>query len=1155
MLKHRFALVFLAVFTVLTSQSWAAEPYLEFVEGLRQREYFDTAMDYLETVGARPDLPPEIKAVIPFEKAATLIQFSKVQRNPEAANATLSRAQAFLEEFLKANPDHPKAAKANSDAANVLVGKGKVALLQARSPSNANKREEFLNVAKGHFEQARKLFQDAATKYDKQWQAFGAFVDPVKEAEKFEAKNETERMKVRAELDVAIVLYEEAQSFEKDNPKYQETLKEAANRFELIHQKHRSQVAGLYARMYQGKCFEEQGDLQKALGLYNELLSHHNDTATMKNLQAQVTHFKLICLNTDKKADYVLVDKLAQEWIKANPTMIRTRFGTGVRYEQARALEMQAKSRELKEEERKKIQAEALAVARQVNRVGGEFRDPSQAMITRLMAALNRDGSDPKDFDTAYGMARDLVNKIKENKDLVRGAKDAEERDRYQKSFEAHLEETASMLNKALALRKSDTKLKEINTCRFSLCYVYYEQRRSYDAAVLGEFIARRYAKDEESEALPSEAAYLAMAAYAQAYNAKGNNDKQTDIEKMIGISEFIVATWPGTPKAIEALVMLGQMYLQIKDYVKAAETFEKVPVDAGPYLKVQLMLGQSLWEATIDGLNKPEAERPPAAKLNEYQAKAQDVLKKAIATLEPKLSENEGLTDELASAKLTLAQMANQTTQYAEAIKLLETDKRSVVTAIVIKEGEARPASGVKSGKFAQEVYKQILRAYIGLQNLENARKAMTELEKIAAGQGQDILPIYIALGKQFKEELDRLAKSNPDQHKTVLKSFESFLANMLARKEGHNYNSLAWIGAMYVSLGEGTEDKATAAKFFGESSKAYTELITKAGADPAFCTDQQLLAAKAQLMAGKRKAGEFESAVEMAKELLKLRGNAIDTQTEVCYIYQDWAASGQTDSPKKWEVAMRGDAVLPKAEKIGMWGWAELSKRLMQSKDAAKFTDQFLEARYNIALCRFKSGVDLPNTKKLDTLSRAITDIQRTAMQINLDDKQYARFNTLQHEIETAMGKAPTDLSRNPPDVEGLNAAKQAEVEEEAQQKKALAEKRKKKKANPAANPAQAESNTMYLMGGVLVLAAVGGGVWFIRRSGKGKRRSLAAVAAGGDAISIAAPAQKKAAAKSTAGASSAGTAAGAASGAPKTSSTATAAKPKPPAKPKST
>jgi len=1127
MARHRFALVFFSVLCLLTSGLPAAEPYLEFVERLRQREYFDTALEYLESVEGRADLPAEIKTVIPFEKAATLIQLARVQRNPEAANATLSRAQAFLEQFLKANPDHPQAAKANSDAATVLVGKGKVAVIQARSPSNASKRADYLAQAKTNFDAAKKLFQDAATKYDKQWKDFGAFVDQAKEPDKFEAKEATERLKIRAELDVGITQYEEAQAFEKDDPQRHETLKDASNKFELIHQKHRSQVAGLYARMYQGKCFEEQGDLLKALGIYGELLSHNAESNVMKQLQAQVSYFRLICLNSDKKADYILVNKLAQEWIKANPGMSRTRYGTGIRYEQSRALEAMAKSREVKVEDKKKMLSEALGLARQVNRTGGEFRDSSQALITRLMAALNYDGTDPKDFETAYGKSRELVNKIKENKDLIRGAESPEEIQRHQAAFDTHLEDTARMLNLALSLRTADSKIKEVNTCRYSLCYVYYEQRRSYDAAVLGEFVGRRYAKDEESESLPSDSAYLAMAAYAQAYNAKGNTDKQTDIQKVIGISDFIVTTWPGTPKAIDALQMLGKMYLQIKDYDKAAETFAKVPAESVAYMEVQLMLGQTLWEAAIAGYNQVGGERPTPEKLVEYQTKAQDVLKKVIAAREPKLAESDPLPDDLATAKLTLAQIANQTTQYAEALKVLETEKRSVVSAIAVPEGQPRPASGVKSGKFAQEVYKQILRSYIGLQNLDNARKAMTELEKIASGQGQDILPIYIALGRQFKEELDRLAKANPDQHKTVLKSFESFLANMLARKEGQDYNSLAWIGAMYVSLGEGTSDKAAAAKYFAEGSKAYNELIDKAASDPMFCSDQQLLAAKAQLVACKRKAGEFETAVELLTELLKLRANAIDTQTEACYVFQDWAAAGQTESPTKWEVAMLGDAALTKqkAKPIGMWGWAELSARLMQSRDASKFTDQFLEARYNIAYCRFQVGMALPENKKIGELGKADTEVQRTAMRINLNDVQYARFNALHREIETAMNKTPTDLVRNVPDEE-IAASNAEDRKEAAEEKKLRAEKARKRKEEAREKQAsldnmkkaeEAQGSSIMLMVGVLALFLVGGVVWFVRKSSKPKRPSLAAIAAGEiPAISIAPP--KKAVAKTS-------------------------------------
>lgn len=1092
MARHRFALVFLVVLSLWTSPVSAVEPYLQFVEGLRQREYFDTAMEYLEWAETQPDLPNDVKQVIPFEKAVTLIQQSKELRNPDQASAVLTRAQAFLEQFLKANPDHPKAAQANSEAAHVFLNKGKVAIIQSRSPSNGNKKTELLNQAKDNLDKAGKLFQDAAVKYDKEWQSYGAFVDATKDSEKAAAKEKAEQMKIRAELDAGIVKYEEAQIYPKDDPKFKATLKEAFDKFDLIFQKHRTQRAGLFARTYQGKCFEEMGDLQKALGLYKDLLSHKSDDdPLLKSLQAQVTHFKLICLNSDKRADHVLVNTEAEAWIKDNPRLLRTTYGIGIRFEKARALEALGKSRELKEDERDRMLKEALADARIVNRGGLQFRDPSQAMITRLMAALKQDGTDPKDFDTAYGLAKALVDKIKEMKDTIDGAKDPAEAKQLQTAFEGHLKESSRLLNMALELRKSDTKLKDLNYVRFFLSYVYYLQRRSYDAAVMGEFLGRRYAddKDEDLGSLPVDAAYIAMAAYVQAYDRPGNTDKDTDIRKVIELSELIVAKWPGTPKATDALVLLGKTYIRLKDFVKAAEILAKVPPESSEYLRVQLILGQALWEATNEGLNKPEAERPPAAKLAEYQTKAQDVLKKAIATMEPKLAENESLPDDLALAKFALVDMANQTGQYDEAIKMLETDKHSLLAAIAIKEGDQRPRVGVKSPKIAMEVYKQILRAYIGLQNLDKARKAMAELEKIAAGQGQDILPIYIALGRQFKEELDRLGKSNPAQYQTVLKSFESFLDSMLKLKDGQNYSSLAWIGAMFVSLGEAMSDKTAAEKYFAQGSTAYSDLIDKAANDPMFCTKQQLLAAKAQLVACKRKSGDFSAAADLLKEVLAERPSAIDTQTEACNLYQDWAASGPTDAAKKWKVAIDGDS-----KKI--WGWATLSSKLMQSREVAKFKDQLLDAMYNTAQCRLRAAETLSGAKRAEGLTWASNDVQRAAFRVSLDEKQYERFNSLYHDIvasmdeKTRQGKS-ADLSRNaPPPDENASATKTT-----TSKKKTVAKGKKGPAKNSAAAKKPESSGAMtYVIVGLVVVFGVGGAGWYVMKNrGQPKRRTI--------------------------------------------------------------
>ena len=329
MARHRFALVFLAVLLLTTSSVSAEEPYLQFVDALRQRQYYDTVLEYLEWADTRPNVPADVKAVIPFEKATTLIALSRQQKNPEVALATLNKAQLFLEQFLKASPDHPRAAKASAEAAIVLQTRGKVALQQARSPSNVVKKAEYIKQAKDYYGQAKVLYAAAAEKYSKEYKAFGPFIDKGKDSEKFEQRADVERLMLKAQLDSGIVEYEEAQTFEKDDPKYKEALKAAAKKFEDLHSKNRGQVAGLIARVYMGKCFEEQGNLTGAMGLYNELLSHKGESEVMRNLQAQVVHFKLICLNSAEKADFILVDRLASEWLKENPGLSRSRHAVG----------------------------------------------------------------------------------------------------------------------------------------------------------------------------------------------------------------------------------------------------------------------------------------------------------------------------------------------------------------------------------------------------------------------------------------------------------------------------------------------------------------------------------------------------------------------------------------------------------------------------------------------------------------------------------------------------------------------------------------------------------------------------------------------------------------------------------------------------------
>src|SRR5437660_8073091 len=118
-------------------------------------------MNYLEKLEQRKDVPAEIKEVIPYEKALTLLDGARSVRAPELQSRQLDQARTYLEQFLKASPNHPDAAQANTELANVIVGKGKVEVMQAKSPANVAQKGEFQKKARAHFAEARQDFQVA----------------------------------------------------------------------------------------------------------------------------------------------------------------------------------------------------------------------------------------------------------------------------------------------------------------------------------------------------------------------------------------------------------------------------------------------------------------------------------------------------------------------------------------------------------------------------------------------------------------------------------------------------------------------------------------------------------------------------------------------------------------------------------------------------------------------------------------------------------------------------------------------------------------------------------------------------------------------------------------------------------------------------------
>ncbi len=1120
-MRGLFALIVAAVVLCGPGVARAEERFLDFVHGLRERDYFDLALIYLDRLQARADVPDEVKQVIDYERALTLLEGVKAERSPDKQSAQLDQARGYLESFLKAHNDHPLAATASSELANVYLGKARVEIIKARNPSNSAEKPKFQQAARGFLDQAKAVYTEAKNKYEALYKTFDTFIDPDRDKKLYEERESALVNFIQAQLNLAITTYEQAQTYDRSEPKFTEILTEASKEFEAINIKYRSQVAGLYGRMWQGKCFEEIGNYQSALGIYDELLGHPGESPVMKRLQNKVLHFKLVCLNTDQRKDYQLVIDLAQEWLKENTKFQRSREGLGIRWEASRACELLGDREGTEQSEKEKLYRQSLTYAQYINQFAGEYKETSLAAMQRLNAKLNRDG-DPKDFATAYGLAKSMVKQADgKNKEIRTLTGDA--RTKAEAEFAKLLGETVRIVKIALALWTPKENLDELNRSRYFLAYLYFLSKdRNDEAMVLGDFVARKYAKDNPDLAL--DCAFMALYSAQQAFQASPEPQKEFYVRRLIEIGDYIAKTWPTSDKANDARITLGQMFTRLKRPVDAFEILKGVPDTAPQALEAQLLAGMAYWQAYVEGATRSEGERPPKETLAQYQAEATRILTAAITKSDEKVPKDAPSEDNVSLAKANLVQILNQVGKYADSVKYLTDGPKALVKAVTVADETQRPAKGLKSRPIAEHVYRELLRSYVGLQQLEKARATMKDLEKLAAAGGggaQDVIKIYLELGRELKKEVEQLRGAGDPRLADVLKSFESFLDDIFQRKEGQDYNTLAWVGETYFALGEGMiagqsssqDDKVRGNDYFNRAMLAFEEILKRASTDDKFLPPENETGVQLRMVTCKRRQGQFEAADEMGRKLLTAKPKTINAQVEMAKLYEDWAASGQ---PEKWLMAIEGDKPppAPKGKKKGsaseeapeklVWGWQELGEKLsinlMMGPSNPEYETQYLEARERVVSCRLQYAKTASGKAKEDALDQARRDVIVTTGTSELsDDEWFNKFAALYREIqEEQIRNGLKSNGEVVTDVKELERPKKIVASDKPKTPKVAGKSTAKKKGGAKPKVEESSDLTTYILGGVLLLAA-GAGVFFTAGRKKSRKKPApAAVAA---------------------------------------------------------
>lgn len=996
------ALLVMGVFGSAAAQ--AAAPVRPLLDALRQRMYYDDALDYLEQMRASRLAPDEFKQAVDFEQAVTLMQEAGRMRDPAAKEKLFDQAEAKLSAFLAAHAQHALAASANSQLAGILVERGRTKMAIARGGKTDSK-EQLLAEAKKVLLDAQAKYASAEKDLQTQLKAFPRLVLP----EQTELK--ARKLQVSGDLAAAqfmqsSVEYELARTAEPLSPESKKHLKAAASGFAKIVEDYRMRSLGIDAHYWEGRCYQDLGDFKQALGCFRDLIDL-GENKVLGSVRTSATRQALEILTDTKTHNYPEAIAIGERWTAANSVADEADPDVlAIRYLTALANQQEAAALNAKDPNRKKFMTVARQNVMPVTRHPGEYQKPAKELLAKVGgASKDKDEErEPTTFAEARDRGKQALEQLQEAAMLLQAAEENKEADslaqlRAQKASASAtalkyfrlalslpqvdpLPEKSAKGGKAKGKEKDKdevedsgepklSKIEELNEVRYYVCFLCWDSGQYLEAAVLGEFLARHYPKTLQGR----QGARIAMAAYVKLYTETKAVEKDYEIAQIIRIAEFVVKQWPGEEEAADANTALLNFAIAQRNVEKIVKLLESVPADSPQRGQIALRAGQALYAGYLKSAQAPEDERLPQAKLDEMRRQAQTILEQGVA----KMKEAGTVDATIVAASLALAQIYNAMNEPAKAIATLSDP--TIGPLALVKSGN----DVVSQEGFATETYKVALQAYIASQppQLKEAEEAMNSLEALVSKSGdakanETLTLIYISLGKELQHDLQQLrAAGKTKELESVSKGFELFLARIGKRDKGNSYSSLSWVAETFYSLASGFDDANSstlspqAEKYYRMAIAGYERIVQVAESDPKFVPNAEaLLGIRLRMSVAQRRLGLFQDSINTLVAILAEKPLTVSAQVLAAETYQAWGAT----QPDSFKDAIKG-ARPGRDGKNVVWGWARLAK-LTQSNPNLEST--FHKARLKLAESRYLYGLQVkdPGVKK-KTIESAKQDL----------------------------------------------------------------------------------------------------------------------------------------------------------------------------------
>lgn len=1018
----------------------------EFLKALRNRQYYDVALLYLDRLASSQHVPAELADTIGYQRALTLVQAASVESDPEARQQKLAAARDSFQAFIRAHPNHDDAPIAQRQLGQMLSGWARIELERAKKTDRDDLRQ-----------QSAKLSAEAYAALLLAKEKLKAVLLKLKDAGDVTmedaARTKRRKMLQGEYLDVQVLagqaLEDQADAIGQGSPEYTKRLQQAEALDKEIFTKYAKLglVGSFQARLNEARILTKLARREEALGvLKDDLLGLTSDTPIVRKLKTQALLLAIDCWQKDPQGgkNYDTAIRMGQSWLATmrpveaeDPDWLQLQLDVAKLHKEYAALLKKSNPRDTSIREHL---AEATRLAHAVAKVPSVMQTAALTLVAELPRgernAQTADKPVPKTFEEARKAGEEALSNMRSAQFIVENVparlkreKDPEQKIALRKTIEdaqttirARQQKAGDYFALALKLADSETPLDDLNYVRYSLSYLRFLSGNYYDAATYGAFCARKY----PNAPLARKAAEIALAAYLKLYAKNVSDDKQFETEHVVSIADYIVVTWPGKPEATTAINTMIPFLIRQGNLAQARQYVERIPPDSAQRGSAELRVGQAIWQDYVRGievLRKAEqtatgqdtaTANPELAQrkrdLESLKKAALDILRSGVDRMK-KLG---SIDPNLPRSVLVLAQMQIDTDHARDAFALLEDEKIGPLQLI------ARHDPSVKDPQLVEQTYRVALSAIVGAlpkatdteqraKLIQRARAMMQTLRAQIGERPEDqkrLVAIFFSMARGIERQLTLL--DDPADRRVLSQGFAAFLDEV--GTDSTDYRILNWVAQAYTSLGNGVsgdkDSKSIARGYYDKAIATFDRLLKQTDLDPKI--RRQLLVNRASAL---RQAGRYQSAVEALGKILAENDRDIGVQVEAATTYQKWAeAPGQSEH---YLDATRG-ALPDKTKKNTIWGWNLLARK---TQPYPEFRDQFHDARYNMAFCYYKFAMRqrdaAQKSKYLNLAQRTITSTQQLYPALG-SPEQRARYDALIRQIQQALKQKPTGLPR---------------------------------------------------------------------------------------------------------------------------------------------